>query len=117
MLSNPNVDIALSGMGSIQMLEENVKIAGNTAPLSAAELNQLEGMMKENERLAGLYCTGCKYCMPCPQGINIPEIFTLMNYHRVYKITGYARETYAQIGKLDLMKYENAAACIECGVC
>ncbi|GHV32364.1 aldo/keto reductase [Spirochaetia bacterium] len=115
--SNPNINIALSGMGSIQMLEENVKIAGNTSPLSAAETTQLEGMMKENERLAGLYCTGCKYCMPCPQGINIPEVFTLMNYHRVYKITDYARENYAQIGKVPWRQYKDAAACVECGEC
>jgi predicted aldo/keto reductase-like oxidoreductase len=116
-LNNPSVNIALSGMGSIQMLEENVKIASNTGPLSEAEKTQLDGMMKENERLAGLYCTGCRYCMPCPQEVNIPEIFTLMNYHRVYKLTDYAKGEYAQIGKTPWRKYQNASACIECGVC
>jgi predicted aldo/keto reductase-like oxidoreductase len=40
-----------------------------------------------------------------------------MNYHRVYKITEYAKQTYAQIGKVPWMPYENAAACIECGEC
>lgn len=115
--TNPNIHIALSGMGSVAMLEENAALADNTAPLSQDEKNRLEAMMKENERLAGLYCTGCKYCMPCPQGINIPEVFTLMNYHRVYGITGYAKQNYAQIGKVPWRKYENAAACIECGVC
>jgi predicted aldo/keto reductase-like oxidoreductase len=115
--TNPTVHIALSGMGSIEMVEENAAIADNTAPLSADEQKHLEAQVKENERLAGLYCTGCKYCMPCPQEINIPEIFTLMNYHRVYKITDYARENYAQIGKVDWRRYKNAAACIECGLC
>jgi predicted aldo/keto reductase-like oxidoreductase len=115
--ANPNVNIALSGMGSLEMLEENAAIAGNTSPLSADEKTRLEGMMKENERLAGLYCTGCKYCMPCPQGINIPEVFTLMNYHRVYQLTGYAKQNYAQIGKVPWRQYKDAAACAECGVC
>jgi predicted aldo/keto reductase-like oxidoreductase len=55
--------------------------------------------------------------MPCPQGINIPEIFTMMNYHRVYKITDYAKEQYAMIGKTSFMQYENAGACVECGEC
>jgi predicted aldo/keto reductase-like oxidoreductase len=55
--------------------------------------------------------------MPCPQGINIPEIFTLMNYHRVYKITDYAKSNYAQIGKVDWRQYKDASACIECGLC
>lgn len=114
---NPNVHIALSGMGSLEMLTENAALAENTSPLSKEEQEHLEAMTKENARLAGLYCTGCKYCMPCPKGVNIPEIFTLMNYHRVYQITSYAKETYNQIGKLPWMKYENASACVECGLC
>ena len=116
-LTNPKVNIALSGMSNIAQLEENVKVAENLSPLSPEELTQIETMMKENERLAGLYCTGCNYCMPCPQGINIPEVFNIMNYHRVYQITEYAKNTYAQIGKNPWMKYENASACTECGEC
>jgi predicted aldo/keto reductase-like oxidoreductase len=115
--NNPDVNIALSGMGTPEMLEENAAIASNTAPLSDEELRRLEAMMEENQRLAGLYCTGCRYCMPCPQGLNIPELFTLMNYHRVYRLTGYARENYAQIGKVPWRQYKNAEACVECGVC
>lgn len=115
--TNPHLHIALSGMSSMEMLEENAALADNTSPLSPEEQAHLERASKENERLAGLYCTGCKYCMPCPQKVNIPEIFTLMNYHRVYKITRYARENYAQIGKVPWMQYENAAVCIECGDC
>jgi predicted aldo/keto reductase-like oxidoreductase len=115
--SNPNINIALSGMSSIEQVEENIAIASNISPMNAEELSHLAAMITENERLMGLYCTGCKYCLPCPQNINIPEIFTLMNYHRVYKLTDYAKSNYAQIGKVDWRKYENAAACIECGAC
>jgi predicted aldo/keto reductase-like oxidoreductase len=116
-LSNQNVHIALSGVSTIEQLEENAKIAGNSSPLNAEELAQIDAMMKENGRLAGLYCTGCKYCMPCPQGIDIPEVFTIMNYHRVYKITDFAKGAYAQIGTVPWMNYKNAAACVDCGVC
>jgi predicted aldo/keto reductase-like oxidoreductase len=116
-LANKNVNIALSGMSNIEQLEENVQVADNTTPLSNDELSQIEAMMKENERLAGLYCTGCKYCMPCPQGLNIPAIFTMMNYHRVYQLTDFAKKSYAEIGKFPWTKYENAAACSECGEC
>jgi predicted aldo/keto reductase-like oxidoreductase len=115
--TNPHIHIALSGMSSIEMVEENAALAENTAPLSHAEQERLDAMMEENKRLEGLYCTGCKYCMPCPAGVNIPEIFTLMNYHRVYKITDYARTTYAQVGKVPWMQYKDASACVECGVC
>jgi predicted aldo/keto reductase-like oxidoreductase len=116
-LANKNVNIALSGMSSIEQLEENVRVADNTTPLSADELGRIEAIMKENERLAGLYCTGCKYCMPCPKGINIPAIFNMMNYHRVYQITDFAKKSYSEIGKFPWTKYENAAACSECGEC
>jgi predicted aldo/keto reductase-like oxidoreductase len=55
--------------------------------------------------------------MPCPKGLNIPAIFTMMNYHRVYQITDFAKKSYAEIGKFPWTKYENAAACSECGEC
>ena len=54
---------------------------------------------------------------PCPAGVNIPLNFQLMNYHRVYGLTDYAREQYGMIGKVDWMKGERADACVECGEC
>jgi uncharacterized protein len=116
-LSNPAVDCALSGMGSLAMVEENARIASNSAPLSAAEIEGINASMAENKKLEGLYCTGCNYCMPCPAGVNIPLNFQLMNYHRVYKITDYAREQYGMIGKVDWMKGKPASDCAECGEC
>ena len=115
--NNPNVHIALSGMGSLDMVEENSRLASSIMPLTEEEVQRVESMMAENKRLSELYCTGCNYCMPCPAGINIPEIFKMMNYHRVYKITDYARNQYAMIGTVDWMKYENASSCLDCGAC
>ena len=116
-LANKNVNIALSGVSTIEQLEENARVADNSDSLSAAELEKIDVMMKENERLADLFCTGCRYCLPCPQNVNIPEIFTMMNYHRIYKITDHAKKTYAEIGKFPWTQYENASACTECGEC
>jgi predicted aldo/keto reductase-like oxidoreductase len=116
-LSNPMVDCALSGMGSMAMVKENTEIAGDGSTLSQDEIETINASMLENKKLEGLYCTGCNYCMPCPVGVNIPLNFQLMNYHRVYKLTDYARGEYAQIGKVDWMKGKTASACIECGEC
>jgi len=116
-LSNPGVTCALSGMGSMQMVEENVRIASDARPRSADEIAKINESVEENRRLSELYCTGCNYCMPCPAGVNIPLNFQIMNYHRVYKITDYAREQYAMIGKVDWMKGKPASECVECGEC
>lgn len=116
-LANPNVDCALSGMSSIEMVEENVRIASNDTPLTKEELDMVSASMEENKRMEDLYCTGCNYCMPCPAGVNIPLNFQLMNYHRVYKITDYAKDQYSQIGKVEWYNGKAAEECVECGVC
>jgi predicted aldo/keto reductase-like oxidoreductase len=82
-IANKNVSCALSGMGSMEMVEENARTASDETPLSDAELAKIKAAMEQNKKLAELYCTGCNYCMPCPQEINIPLNFQLMNYHRV----------------------------------
>lgn len=116
-LSNPHVTCALSGMSSLQMVEENARVASNSAPLSEEEILRVNASMEENRRMAELYCTGCNYCMPCPHEVNIPLNFQIMNYHRVYGITQYAREQYKLIGNSDWLKGKNAEACVECGLC
>jgi predicted aldo/keto reductase-like oxidoreductase len=81
-------------------------------------------MLEENKRLAELYCTGCKYCMPCPKGSNIPRVFELMNYHKVYGLTDYAKNEYARLA-IPLSERDgwakgqglDASQCVECGQC
>jgi uncharacterized protein len=117
-LSNPNVDCALSGMNSMQMVEENTAVASKIDPLSEEELKAITNLMEENKKLSQLYCTGCNYCISCPSKVNIPYIFELMNYYRIYKIEEYAKSEYAQLGvaKWALEKL-NASNCVECGAC
>ncbi len=116
-LSNQNVTCALSGMSSMQMVEENIRTASNESQLSGKELEDIKASMEENKNLERLYCTGCNYCMPCPQDVNIPLNFQIMNYHRVYGITDYARGEYKDIGNVSWYKGKKAEECIECGLC
>ena len=116
-MNNKNVNIALSGMSSMDMVEENAAVASDMEPLTQEEEARIAASLEENRRLADLYCTGCNYCMPCPKGINIPEIFKMMNYHRVYGLTKFARDNYARIGKEPWLNFQNAAACVQCGAC
>ncbi len=123
-LANPSVDIALSGMQNIAMLEENAHVASDDRAMTPEELDQVLAMMEENKKLADLYCTGCNYCMPCPQGINIPYVFKLMNYHRVYGLTDLAKAEYARL-RVDTSERRpwekengvDAAKCVACGAC
>ncbi len=55
--------------------------------------------------------------MPCPNEVNIPLNFELMNYHRVYGLTEYARQEYHKIGAEEWMPGKRAADCLECGDC
>lgn len=116
-ISNPNVTCALSGMGSVSMVEENTQVASNDQKLGDEEIIAINAAMEQNKKLSELYCTGCNYCMPCPQEVSIPLNFQLMNYHRIYGLTEYAREEYNNIGKFEWMKGKKAEECIECGIC
>ncbi|NLF38391.1 aldo/keto reductase [bacterium] len=115
-LSNPNVDCALSGMSAPEQVDENVAVASNKNPLTGREHERVNKAMDELKELANLYCTGCAYCMPCPQDVNIPACFEALNYYRVYKLMDVARGKYNGIGK-GWIKGKKADACIACGVC
>jgi predicted aldo/keto reductase-like oxidoreductase len=118
-LSHPGVHVALSGMSTIQRVEENAATASREEPLSATERQAIARTMDQLAALANLYCTGCGYCMPCPNGVNIPENFKYMNYYRVYGLAEYARQAYAFLGdpKNVWIKGLKAEACIQCGEC
>lgn len=123
-LANPDVSVALSGMNTMAMIEENAASAGRPEPLTADELQAVETMMERLHDLARLYCTGCGYCMPCPNGVEIPGNFLLMNYYRVYGIKDYAAQQYAKLLKGEDVWLQNqrivgkaASACVQCGEC
>ena len=79
--NQPEVPVVLSGMNSLAMVEENCRIASEaeTGELSEADFKLLEEVkrcIREGEKVG---CTGCRYCMPCPQGVDIPGIFRCYN--------------------------------------
>lgn len=120
-LSNPNVTIALSGMNSIAMVDENTATASKEELLSDEEKNSILVMLEETKRLSDLYCTGCGYCMPCPNNVDIPANFSAMNYYKVWDLREHAIGQYNSLGRKrmpDGSRVEAwAQACIECGKC
>lgn len=117
-LANPTVDVSLSGMENIAMLEENAKIAAMDSFLTADELALVDKMMEENKKLAKLYCTSCDYCKPCPKDINIPMLFNMMNNYRVYGLKDHARANYSEMLRGGGgQKSADPTTCTECGLC
>jgi predicted aldo/keto reductase-like oxidoreductase len=117
-LANKNIDMSLSGMSDMKMLNENVEVASRAGYLSEDELRHIKTMMEENRNLAKLYCTGCNYCKPCPQGIDIPYLFEIMNCHQVYQLTDHAKSAYGEVIKgTSGTKSADASKCVSCGAC
>ena len=116
-LANPLVTVALSGMSEIVHVDENTAIVENAAVLSEEELTVINSHLDKLKKMADLYCTGCGYCVPCDQGVNIPRIFELFNQARVYDIWERSREAYGWIGEEEWEPGQKADKCIECGEC
>lgn len=120
-MANPNVTTVMSGMSTMQQVEENCATANEAGPLTEEERAAVVELLEQNKELARLYCTGCAYCMPCPQGVGIPQCFEAMIYHKVWGLTQLARRRYRGIqhGRVTWQEQvvKAADACIECGQC
>ena len=77
--SHPRVLTALSGMTYMEHLEDNLKTFRGFHPMTEEELEFMNEQAVLYSEFPMINCTGCKYCMPCPYGINIPEIFAYYN--------------------------------------
>ncbi len=116
--NHKEVNVVLSGMDSIEQLNENIKIANNAKVdmLSVEELKifeEVKAIMLEKTKIP---CTACGYCMPCPHGVNIPGCFS--NYNDKYLLNEKSsRFTYYQTLGGFSSKPAFASQCVECGLC
>jgi predicted aldo/keto reductase-like oxidoreductase len=116
-LNHSEVTVVLSGMNSLAQVEENVRIASQMeADTMATEALLLIDKVKKilNARTK-VPCTGCGYCMPCPQGVDIPVCFK--SYNDMYSdswFTGFKEYFMCTTLKPDP---SNASKCIQCGKC
>lgn len=117
LMSQPEVTTVLSGMNSLEMLRENVRIASETEPGSFAEpeLAFIEELRREINHSMRVGCTGCGYCMPCPKNVDIPGTFAA--YNLMYSQTkASARKSYMQC---TIFRHDpsSASQCVGCGKC
>jgi len=117
--NHPEVSVALSGMSTMQQVIENVEAADRSGPntLTEKELQIISRVREKYLQYGFIGCTGCRYCMPCPQGVSIPEILALYNEYlrrrgdRV-KQGEIARKYYDSIPP-----EKRAELCVKCGEC
>ncbi|MCM0648466.1 aldo/keto reductase [Clostridium swellfunianum] len=109
------VTLVLSGMGAIDQIVENIKIASDSFPnaLMQEEILLVEAIKNRYNELIKVNCTACNYCMPCPFGVNIPRNFSLLNESSMYNdVNGYS------FSYNNFFAEENRAnRCAECGLC
>ncbi|MFC1965458.1 aldo/keto reductase [Chloroflexota bacterium] len=116
--NKPEVSVALSGMSTMEQVVENVAIADSSGPdmLTTDEMTLIAHAREAYQGLSPIPCTNCGYCIPCPNGVEIPSIFKVYNEATIYDDPrrGYLR--YAG-GASGLKEEQRADQCIDCGEC
>ncbi len=108
-----NVAVVLSGMTTEEQLLDNVKNLGEFKALSEKELAVISEVTDDMCKLNDIPCTGCRYCMDCPKGVDIPEIF---NIYAQWKVFGKAERLVS--GYENAMNHgKGATNCVKCGLC
>ncbi|MFB6291715.1 MAG: aldo/keto reductase [Candidatus Bipolaricaulia bacterium] len=113
--SQPEVSVVLSGMSKMEQVKQNVELASNSrvGKFSERENQVMERAAKKYREISPVGCTGCNYCTPCPNGVQIPTNFQLYNEAEVYGKFEENKERYYEF----LDEDGRASACVACGEC
>lgn len=121
-LNNRNVSCVLSGMNSLEQIDENLAIADRTSPMSMTfeDLQTVELVKRVIRNSLKINCSTCGYCMPCPQGVNIPECMKIYNEKFLFNKKGIVSQSlkdyYQYVGGI-MGSVGNAGKCNGCGKC
>jgi len=117
--NRPEVHVSLSGMNEEGHIEENLRVASEATPGSLTE-KELELVRRVAATYRGLMksdCTGCRYCLPCPEGVAIPECLQNYNNKHALKDKKAAMMYSLFVGGAFTGKPALASFCTECGTC
>jgi hypothetical protein len=113
--NHPEVSVVLSGMSTMEQVQENIASAGRSGPgtLTLEELAIIAKVRDTYRSLSVVACTRCNYCQPCPHGVNIPENLNTYNDAVMYNDLDMGRRAY----KFFIKPENRADQCEECGEC
>lgn len=109
---HPNVHVILSGMSSLEQLEQNAKTLSEPKPFTEAQSKAIEEAAQMLTKLTAVPCTGCRYCMDCPSGVDIPGMFVLYN-----KYNGFVLASEVINGYRATPPETRPDRCVACGAC
>jgi predicted aldo/keto reductase-like oxidoreductase len=118
--NHPEVTVVLSGMNDESQVEENLKIAAEAraGSLTEAEVALIARVSKKYRDVMKVGCTGCGYCLPCPEGVNVPECFSLYNAFHTFGQKQLAPFLYvARLGGILTGQPSYASQCSQCLDC
>jgi uncharacterized protein len=115
--NQPEISLLLSGMSTKEQTVQNVLYAERSAAgmLSSEDMKFMQHIIKAYKSLHPLPCTGCGYCQPCPNGVNIPRIFEYYN-EKIVNQDPHSTLWYNNPG-FGISKEQRADNCVECGEC
>ncbi len=113
--NHSEVTVTLSGMSNMNHVKENVDVSDKAAAnsLTDKQLSIIDKVRKTYDERTRVNCTNCKYCMPCPNGVNIPGAFRFYNNAYIYNEFERMKNFYNRALDDD----SKASKCIECGEC
>ena len=113
-LSNPDITVALSGMSTMEQVEENLRVGSDAVSMTTEEKKAIDDQLANLNKASDLYCSGCAYCQPCPSGVDIPMIFKVYNESRAYGMWDHGKGAYKWYQENMKVTVEY---CTECGNC
>jgi predicted aldo/keto reductase-like oxidoreductase len=116
-INYPEVSTILSGVSTMEQLKEDIEIFSkpDAVPgcLSAEEQKIIARVREKYLSLASIPCTGCEYCLPCPKGVNIPQVFSKYNDGIMFNTFEPARRSYY----FQTRGGQDASLCVSCKAC
>ena len=111
--SLPGVKVILSGMSTMGQVEDNLKTFGCFKPLSGEEQKMMKEVRDTLKSRVQNGCTACRYCMPCPAGVDIPSCFGVWNTYHMYQNYNMVKRRWEN----ELGEQKQAKNCVKCGKC
>ncbi|MEF8873490.1 MAG: aldo/keto reductase [Candidatus Thermoplasmatota archaeon] len=113
--NQPEVSLVLSGMSELEQVKENVRYASKSGVgvLSDRDLEIVDRVAERYREISPVECTGCNYCVPCPNDVAIPRNFRMYNQAEIYD----EYEKYKEIWDEKMKDESKAMNCVRCGQC